>query len=208
MKALKRHLGRDPSCLQSLASISTALGEEVSVRQLASKLLRKAVQNSQFDQQPGRSYMLRMSIETKQELVAILLRSLERSDAKIRDSNAHVVAAIIKQDWRTMWEQTFTDLTTKMNTNDSNTILGSLKVVAAVFDGSLYVKGFLKRYIYTKEFLQCSSSFLLTIGQLIHSLQTTDNCRVHAIGCLSSYIKQLVHVGDLIFVGEVRFSFK
>ena len=197
----------NPSHALTLTLISTAQeGKEipVPVRQLAAVLLGKYVKEqgdwSSTDEQQNISDKSKFGIsaEAKQELVRLLLTSLSGCDTKIRDLNAHVVAAIVKQEWRTMWEPVLTVLMTMMNTRDNDEVLSSLKVVAAVLDGTLY----------DKEFLRCSSSLPLTIGQLIHSPQTTDNCRVHAIKCLAPYIRLVTRGGCSTSDSNVSRNFK
>ena len=190
----------DPSYyLIEFALISTARGSvenSVTARQIAANLLRQYV-DEQGGEQPGGSGEI--STEVKKKLVEILLLSLGGSDAEIRDSNAHVIAAIVKQDWTSTWKQVMPVLMTMTNkTDDINAVLGSFKVIAAIFDGTFY----------NKEFLQCCYSLLPSIAQLVLSPQATDSCRIHAMNSLPHYIDLMARAGGSTFDGEVRLHFK
>ena len=186
----------------ALALISTAqegIENPLRVRQIAARLLRRnLVEQVRGTGQRGRSSKTRMSTEVKEKLVNILLSSLSESEAEIRNSNAYVVAAIIKQDWRATWEKVLPVLTTMMNKTDNDEVLSSLKVVAAVFSGTFYDEEFIKR----------SYSLLPSIAQVIFSVQTTDNCQVHAIKSLPLYIKLMTRVGGSVFDDDVRLNFR
>ena len=131
----------------TLELISTAQeGKEnpVPIRQLAAILLRKYAKEqgtgTSLGEQPYTSDEpeVSMSAEAKPEL----LLSLSGSDAKTRETNAYVVAALIKQKWRTMLERVFDDIITMMkSTTENDAILSNLKIVAAVFERSVYDNG-------------------------------------------------------------------
>ena len=198
--ALKQFEDGDPShYLLELALISTAqedLENPATVRQLAANLLRQYVEEHGGEQ--GRSGESMVNTEVKKKLVEILLPSLNVGDAEIRDSNAHIVATVIKQNWQSMWEKVLPVLRKMMNTTDNDKVLSSLKVVSGIFDGTFY----------DEVFLKCSYSLLPSVAQLIFSPQTSDNSRVHARNFLPPYIKLMTRFGGSTFVDEVRSNFK